>query len=161
MKPAMKALRGSTSVWALAIGASAALLATAAHADVTISSGKTKNMTCSSGRCSPTANKAVLNVSDLETMLASGNATVTTTGSGSVQATYIDIAASLTWSSSSVLTLDADPPNGNLVTALNISAPVSVTGTGGLTINDPASTGWTFNFTGSGDIAFANVGGSV
>ncbi|HEY2444969.1 MAG TPA: hypothetical protein VGI20_04450 [Rhizomicrobium sp.] len=135
-----------------------ALVAAApAQADIKISAGKTSNMTCAAGVCSPTANKAVLNVSDLESMLASGNVTVTTTGSGTVQAGKIDITAALTWSTSSILTLDTDPPNANgLTTAINISAPVSVTGTGGLTINNPAA-GWNLAFTGNGNITFAKL----
>ena len=51
-------------------------------ARVVIGADATQNMTCSAGICAPTAANAVLNVSDLETLLASGNVTVTTTGTG-------------------------------------------------------------------------------
>ena len=47
-----------------------------ASADVTISAAATQNMTCTAGVCAPTASDAVLNVTDLENMLASGNVTV-------------------------------------------------------------------------------------
>ncbi|MGH6890496.1 MAG: hypothetical protein ACREHF_15110, partial [Rhizomicrobium sp.] len=84
----------------------AALIAPAAQAAVTVSSDATQNMACGNGVCAPTASKAVLNAGDLETLLASGNVEVTTTGEG-VQARDITIKAPVTWSSGSVLTLDA------------------------------------------------------
>ena len=56
--------------------------------------------------CAPTAKNAVLNVSDLETLLASGNVEVTTGGPG-VQANNIAIDSALTWSAASTLALDA------------------------------------------------------
>ena len=74
----MGALRGGASVAALA----SMLATTSAHATVAISSQTTQNMTCSGGVCAPTAKSAVLNAGDLETLLASGNVSVTTTGSG-------------------------------------------------------------------------------
>src|ERR1700723_3153919 len=80
--------------------------ASTACADVTISPGQTLNMSCSGGVCAPTAKKAVLNVGDLETLLASGNVEVTTTGSG-VQADSIVTNAPLAWSSANTLALDA------------------------------------------------------
>jgi hypothetical protein len=113
---------------ALAIAASFVLTATTAIADVTISTNQTAHMNCSGGICSPTAKTAVLNVSDLETLLASGNATVTTTGSG-VQASNIVVDAALTWSTSRALTLSA-------AQSIAFAAPVSVTGKGGLALND-------------------------
>ena len=88
------------------IAAALALAAPGAHADVVISTAATQNMTCSAGVCAPTAASAVLNVGDLETMLASGGVVVTTTGLG-VQADNIMIAAPFTWSSSNALALDA------------------------------------------------------
>jgi len=90
---------------ALAIGTCVALAATA-NADVVVSSEQTQNMSCSAGVCEPTASHAVLNVSDLENLLASGDVTVTTTGSG-VQAKNIDVEAPFTWSTQSSLALDA------------------------------------------------------
>jgi hypothetical protein len=104
-----------------------ALLTTPAVASVTISSATTKNVICSGGVCSPTKSTAVLNVSDLETMLASGDVTVTTTGTA--QATNIVVAASLTWSSPSNLALSATQ-------SIGFYAPISVTGKGGLALND-------------------------
>src|SRR5439155_22298305 len=70
------------------VALAAALSVQAAQAAVTISTGGTQNMSCSGGVCAPTSSDAVLNVTDLESLLAVGNVKVTTTGSG-VQATDI------------------------------------------------------------------------
>src|SRR5215469_16043219 len=77
------------------------------EAAVTISNAATQNMSCSAGVCEPTAANAVLNTGDLETMLASGNATVTTTGSG-VEANDITVSAGFSWSTSNTLALVAN-----------------------------------------------------
>jgi hypothetical protein len=105
-----------------------------ASADVSISSDATANMSCASGVCQPTASDAVLNVGDLENLLAAGNVTVTTTGSG-IQADNIDVAAKLGWSANA-LTLDA-------YQSLSVTAPVTVRGASGLSIltNDGGSGG--------------------
>ncbi len=49
----------------------ACALATTAHAAMTISSKKTKNVTCNGGVCTPSGNNPNLNVGDLATMLGS------------------------------------------------------------------------------------------
>jgi hypothetical protein len=74
-----------------------------ARADVEISNKPTQNMSCNAGVCTATAQKAVLNVGDLATMLAGGDATVKT---GSV-AKDIDVGQPLSWTSTARLTLDA------------------------------------------------------
>ncbi|HEY3636617.1 MAG TPA: hypothetical protein VGK90_00600 [Rhizomicrobium sp.] len=124
-------------------------MSAAAHADVVISSGMTANMSCSGGVCSPTAKNAVLNVTDLQNLLASGNVKVTTTGSG-VQAGDIKIGAPFTWSNASGLALDA-------YQSITINKAVSVTGTGGLalTTNDGGS-GGALSFGPKGDAIFQN-----
>src|SRR5438045_856211 len=101
----------------------AVLVANAAHAAVNISSAATKNMSCSAGVCSPTAKKAVLNVNDLTSMLASGDVTVKT-GAGAI---VIEITAPFSWTSTSRLTLDAN-------TSVSFKAPVTVAGQGAVTI---------------------------
>ena len=58
------------------IGAATFAMATAAHAAMTISSAKTKNVSCASGVCTPTGGNANLNVSDLVALLASSDITV-------------------------------------------------------------------------------------
>src|SRR5580700_124850 len=108
----------------LAAAAALALAAVPAHAAVTISSGATQNMSCSGGVCAPTAAAAVLNAGDLETLLASGNVAVVTTGQG-VQAKDVEVKAPVTWSNGSVLTLDA-------FKSITVNQPVSVAGLAGL-----------------------------
>src|SRR5580704_5426292 len=72
------------------------------QAALAISSATSQNITCSGNICSPTAKNAILNVTDLETLLASGSVTVTTTGSG-VEATKLSVATGLSWSNTSTL----------------------------------------------------------
>jgi len=77
-----------------------------ASADVVISTDATQNMSCSTGVCAPTATEAVLNVTDLENLLAAGNVSVVTTNGG-IQADNIAITAAFSWKVASSLTLDA------------------------------------------------------
>ena len=104
----------------------AAALGSIAHANaaVKISSGATKNITCTGGVCTPTGG-AVLNVTQLETMLASGNVTVNTIPSR--QNSDITVDHAITWASSSTLTLSAHDN-------ITVNYPISVTGSGGLTL---------------------------
>jgi hypothetical protein len=130
-------------------GIAAALSVTrGASADVVISTAATANMACSSGVCAPTAAKAVLNVADLESLLAAGNVEVTTTGSG-VQAKGIDVNAALSWSDSSVLALDA---NDSIV----VNKSISVAGPGGLTFATGKNDG-SLSFGRSGSAAFTEL----
>ncbi|HEY5046628.1 MAG TPA: hypothetical protein VII49_01235 [Rhizomicrobium sp.] len=120
-----------------------------ALAAVKVSADATRNMTCSGGICSPTASDAVLNTGDLEALLAAGDVTVTTIGSG-VQANTLDVAAAFAWSASNTLTLDA-------LRSIVIRATISDGGTGGmiLTANNGGKTG-KLDFAG-GNITFANT----
>ena len=108
------------------------LYGTHAQASVEISSAPTQNMNCSAGVCSPTSKNAVLNVTDLASMLSSTDVKMTT-GAGAVT---IGILSPLAWASTHRLTLDA---NLNI----NIKAQVMVEGTAGLTIvaNDDGTDG--------------------
>jgi len=128
----------------------AAFVPLAAQADVTISSAATLNMGCANGVCAPTAANAVLNAGDLETMLASQNVTVTTTGSG-IQADNIDIAAALSWTSNSRLALDA-------YRSINIGRALEIKGVGGLSLsdNDGGNQG-RITFSGRGNVTFNNL----
>jgi hypothetical protein len=109
-----------------ALSLSAAMAASEAVADVTISSDATRNMSCSSGVCAPTATKAVLNVGDLENLLASGSVEVTTTGSG-VEANNLNVTSPFTWTASSALTFEA-------YQSINFTARVSDGGAGGVSL---------------------------
>src|SRR3954462_7654356 len=85
------------------------------HADLSISNKPTQNMSCDAGVCTATAKKAVLNVGDLQTMLASGDVAVKTGG----VAPNIEIIAPLTWASLSRLAFDAQQ-------SLVVKKPVTV-----------------------------------
>jgi hypothetical protein len=137
-----------------AIVTAAPFLVGGANAAVVISSGATQNVNCSGGVCAPTATDAVLNAGDLETLLASGNVTVTTNGSG-VQAKDIRVAAAVSWSTGSALTLDAWQ-------SLTINRPVSVQGLAGLklTTNDGGKNGM-LSFGQHGNVTFANLSSSL
>lgn len=113
-------------LWATAVPSTASMV---------ISNAPTENMTCSAGICAPTASNAVLNVLDLEALLASENATVTTTGSG-VQATDIHVNAGLKWSAATRLSLDS-------FRSIDMSGKVIVAGAGAvaLALNDGGSGG--------------------
>jgi hypothetical protein len=100
-----------------------AFIASAAQADVVISTKATANMSCSAGVCSPTAKQAVLNATDLANMLASGDVKVIT---GS-HATNIVVKDGFSWTSTSRLTLDA-------MRSVEFDKPVTVGGTGAVTI---------------------------
>ena len=125
-----------------------------AFANVQISSAATSNMVCGNGQCVPTAADAVLNVTDLETLLASGSVEVTTTGSG-VQANNIEIDAPLSWASMSALALDA-------YQKILVNKPVMVSGAGGLSIaiNDGGSSGY-FGFGAKGHVTLSNLSSAL
>jgi hypothetical protein len=90
----------------------------------------------------------VLNVTDLENLLASGNVEVTTAGSG-VQANVIAVTSAFSWSAADTLTLDA-------YTSLAIDQPIAVNGPGkvSLVTNDGGS-GGTLSFNSGGSLSFA------
>jgi hypothetical protein len=130
------------------------LVAAQAHADVTTSPAQTQNMTCSGGVCTPTATKAILNSVDLESLLASGNVEVTTTGSG-VQARNITVGAGLTWASTNTLALDA-------YHSITVSRSVSVTGTGGVALTtDDGGINGTLSFGPKGRVTFQNLSSAL
>ena len=118
--------------------------ATAADAAVEISSKPTANMSCAGGVCSPTAKKAILNVSDLAAMLASGDTTIKSTNTNP----DIEIDAALSWTSTSRLTLDS-------YRVIAFNKPVVVAGTGAMTIttNDGNASG-DFQFFKKGHVEF-------
>lgn len=139
-------LRGSIFVSVVALAATSV----PAAADVTISNSTTQNMSCAAGICAPTAVTAVLNVKDLEGLLASGNVKVTTTGSG-IQATNIRLTAKLVWSGTNSLTLDA-------YKSATVEKPMESNGTGGLYVltSDGGRNG-EFSFGDGGHVTFANL----
>lgn len=102
----------------------AALAASSAQAEVAISNGQTRHITCSRGGiCRPTGERATLNIGDLTSMLADGNVKITT-GSGAVSITVID---SFSWTGTAGLTLDAQQN-------VSFRAPMVVAGPGAVSI---------------------------
>ena len=133
---------------ALIVAIVAGVAATGAQANVTISSQPTQNMTCSSGLCAPTAKSAVLNVGDLETDLATGNVTVTTTGAG-IEADNLNVKSPLSWATANTLALAAHR-------SVTIDAPISVVGQSGLSLQTGGSKGM-LAFGSKGSIGFSNL----
>src|SRR5580693_1442499 len=116
-----------------------------AEAAVVISSAATTNIVCTSGVCTPTHKNAVLNVSQLQSLLASGNVKVTTAGA---KASDIVVSAGLSWASAKILTLDS-------YHSIVIDKPVAVTGTGGMALlTSDGGTGGTFSFGPKGYVTF-------
>lgn len=136
------------------LAAAFALNVASAQPAVTISSSPSLNMTCSAGICAPTSDNAVLNAGDLENLLASGNVKVTTTGPG-VQASEIRTTAPFTWSSASILSLDA-------YKSIAIGRPVIVSGSGGVSLltNDGGS-GGDFSVADKGRVTFKNLSSAL
>src|SRR5262249_42135876 len=102
-------LRAFAPIALLAWGyASEAEATNANHYGVTISSDPTQNMMFSNGVYAATADKAILNITDLENALAAGSVEVTTgNGAGGDQKGDLHVNASFTWNSRTALTLDA------------------------------------------------------
>lgn len=128
----------------MAAAAASVLAAVPATASMKVSSGPTKHVSCSAGTCTATAANAVLNVGQLQTMLASSDVTVAAGSS----AQTIEIVKPLAWASTNRLTLDAQ-------ISVDIEAKIVVQSTGGLTIvtNDGGS-GGDLNFSAHGKIDF-------
>ncbi len=129
------------------------LMATSAHAAMTISSAVTRNVNCAGGVCTPTGGNANLNVGDLVSMLSSSDVTV----KSSATAPDIAIHDPLTWASSHRLTLDA-------YEGIHVQAPVVVEGTAGVTLvtNDGGSDAdYRFNATDAGAITFWDLHSSL
>jgi GLUG motif-containing protein len=147
------ALPGAMGFSTGALVLAATLAGTAAsHAAVTISTAATSNMSCASGVCTPTAANAVLNVTDLENMLASANLTVNT---GGATATDIDVAAPITWVGAFGLTLDA-------YHSIAVASPVADNGTASFTLlTDDGGTGGTLSFGTGGSIAFLGTSNAL
>jgi hypothetical protein len=128
----------------------AACIATGARADVVISNAATQNMTCAAGVCSPTAAAAVLSITDVQTMLASGSLAIVTTN-GDVQAGNIDVTAPFSWQTRGTLTLDANQ-------SITFSGTVSDRGRGDLSlITDDGGSGGALTFLAGGNIAIADL----
>ena len=138
----------------LVLGAAFGLIAasSSAQADVLISSAATTNIACVSGVCTPTKKGAILNVTQLQNLLASGNVTVSTDGS---KASSILVSANLSWASGYSLTLDA-------YQSITVNKAVSVNGTGALTLTtNDGGTGGALSFGPKGHVTFLSTTNSL
>jgi hypothetical protein len=123
-----------------------------AQAEVLISNGTATNIACVSGVCTPTKKTAILSVTQLESLLAAGNVTVTTDGSLSAN---IVVNSALNWASSHSLTLDA-------YQSITVNKRVAVNGTGGLTLTtDDGGTGGMLSFGEKGRVSFLSTANSL
>ena len=93
-----------------------------AHANLLILAKPTRNVTCANGACKATSRSAVLNVTQLQSLLASSDVTVEASTAG-FDSTVVETA--VTWVSAHTLTLQGY--------SVVIDQPVSVEGSGGLT----------------------------
>jgi hypothetical protein len=141
----------SDKIVRIAFAAGLSAFATPAFADIVISSGATNNVTCSSGVCTPTSSNAVLNVGDLETLLGGGNVTL----AAAAEPVDVDVAASLSWVSTSTLTIDSHH-------SVNVDQPVAVTGGGGLSvITNDGGTGGYFTFAPGASVAIWSLSSNL
>ncbi|HEY3637957.1 MAG TPA: hypothetical protein VGK90_07360 [Rhizomicrobium sp.] len=132
----------------------AALSAPGAIADVVISTNATENISCSSGVCVPTDADAVLNVGDLQNMLAAGNVSISTTGAG-LQANNIVVASKFAWKTNFGLTLDA-------YDSVTVDSPVTVKGKSSVTVQtNNGGTGGVFAFGPKGRMDIRNLATSL
>ncbi|WP_137935230.1 MBG domain-containing protein [Mesorhizobium comanense] len=117
--------------------------------NVTISSG-TDTLGSGPG-FTANANNSVINVATLQAALAGANVIVLT-GAGGGQAGDITVAAPISWSSGSTLTLDA-------YHSIAINAPVTIAGAGGLNlVTNHGGSGGTLSF--SGGVQYTGAPGS-
>jgi len=126
--------------------------ASTAEAAVVISAGATNNIACVGGVCTPTEEKAILNVTQLQSLLASGNVQVTTAGP---LATNIVVMTGFSWVSAHNLTLDA-------YRSITVDGPVAVDGSGGLSlVTDDGGSRGKLTFGPKGSIKFLATSNSL
>lgn len=144
--------RRLANIGLFAVALTLAVASSTARADVLISSGATVNIACVSGVCTPTKKNAILNVGQLQGLLASGNVKVTTDGA---KASDILITANLSWASAYSLTLDA-------FQSITVNKAVSANGTGALTLTtNDGGTGGLFSFGPKGHVTFLSTANSL
>ncbi|HTT97676.1 MAG TPA: GLUG motif-containing protein [Rhizomicrobium sp.] len=126
-------------------------LSSGADAQLIVSSGPTKGVTCSSGVCTTTTARAVLNVQDLQNELADFDVRLVP----GTMSKSIAINADVFWSSPQRLTLDS-------FQGIAIARSIQVTGTGAITLttNDGGSDG-SITYAGKGNIGFLDLSSSL
>ena len=139
----------------LLVGAVIFAATTEVEAKITVSNSETQNISCNAGICSPTATNAVLNAGQLESGLAAGNLTVTTTGTGGIEAQDIEVNAAISWTSQSTLSLTA-------YRSVTIGKSVAANGASGVSIvTDNGGSGGTFSVGPKGRVTFLDLGSSL
>jgi hypothetical protein len=113
-----------------------------ARAAITISNGATRNLSCVAAQCVPTASDAVLNVHDLEALLATGDLSISTTGNG-IEAGDVLVTANVKWPGGATLAFVAH-------NSVSVRAAITVRSGGGLSIAT--------NNVGTGDLSFGAKG---
>jgi hypothetical protein len=122
-----------------------------AEAAVAISNKPTSNMSCSGGVCVSTAKNAVLNVTDLQGMLASSAVKVVARN----KASDIKVIAALSWVSAHRLTLDA-------YGSIAVQQAITVAGPGALTLTtNHGGTNGSLTFSGKGHVVFWDLSSSL
>lgn len=122
-------------------------LAGGAHAQLTVSSGSTDGVNCTSGVCTTTKAKATLNVTQLQGLLASSDVQLKP---GSLSQDIV-IAAAVFWTSSHRLTLDG-------YRSIAIGKSIQVTGNGALTMTtDDGGTGGTLTYDPAASVTFVSL----
>ena len=126
---------------------SAAAFSASVFGAVTISSEATTNVNCAVGVCTATAATAVLNVDELQSLLASASVQIT----AGPLAQDIVFSVPFSWTSRQTLTLDS-------YHSIEIDQPMTATGRGGLTLTtNDGGTGGTLFFGAQGNISFAST----
>jgi hypothetical protein len=126
------------------------LFAASAQAAVVISTDQTFNMTCTKKQvCYPYGENPVLNVGQLEQMLASGNVSIITGQRNGFQADDIQIESAVAWASSNGLTLKARR-------VIEIDQPMSVQGTAASLTLEYGKHG-ALSFAPTGSVAFTDL----
>jgi hypothetical protein len=100
-------------------------LVSPAYAELTVSTAPTSEVTCTNGICTTTGKHAVLNVSQLESLLAAGNVSVVGLFRGNDA--KLAISAGISWASANTLTFS------NFET-ISLNNTIAMDGTGGLTV---------------------------
>jgi len=132
------------------MSAAAAVLCGPAHATLTLSTQPTHNVTCSAGVCSTISKRAILNVNDLASLLATSDITV----QSGRRTRDIVIAAPLSWTGAHGLTFNSDR-------SLIVEKPIVVMGAGGLTIDTNTETGGTYSFGEKGNVTFLDMSSAL
>lgn len=144
-------MRAQSVIAGVVAGLAALCLSGGANAQLTVSSGSTSGVTCTSGVCTTTTAKATLNVTQLQNLLASSDVQLKP---GSLSQDIV-IAAALFWTSSHRLTLDG-------YRSIAIGKPIQVTGTGALTMTtNDGGTGGTLTYDPKASVTFMSLSSSL